>query len=200
MTGRFTGWPETAFEVLLQLDGEPTMQFRQGLRSQREQLIRAPMIALFNDIADRDPAYEDFAVWGYGKTTWWWQHQVGIVRLPGRHELSMRFDLDGLELSGGLAYHELARFRAAVADDATGKELEGILEDLRARGFSVSGDMLKRGPRGYPADHPRAGLLRHRTLRARRQLLDEHGPEVLELALQTFGELRPFMAWLAANA
>jgi hypothetical protein len=200
MGGRFTGWPEQAFEVLLQLDGEPSMGQRERLRKERERLVRQPMIALFNDVADREPAYEDFAVWGYGKMVWWWQHQVGIVRMPQGHEMSLRFDLDGLRISGGLAYRRLDAYRRAVAEESSGEELIHILADLRTREFEISGQMMKRGPRGYAADHPRADLLRHRTLIAGRQLLDEHGPEVFDLVLETFGDLRPLMAWLAVHA
>jgi uncharacterized protein (TIGR02453 family) len=59
----------------------------------------------------------------------------------------------------------LARFRAAVADDARGKELVKILAALRKKGFPAeSHDRSKRVPKGYPADHPRAELLTYKGL------------------------------------
>ncbi len=51
----------------------------------------------------------------------------------------------------------LERYRAAVADDQRGKELEKLLEALTKKGFVVrSHDSYKRMPKGYDADHPRA--------------------------------------------
>lgn len=60
--GRFEGWPEQAFDVLLRLEGEPTTEQRRALREEREQLVRQPMIALMQEIADLDPAYGGFFV------------------------------------------------------------------------------------------------------------------------------------------
>lgn len=55
----------------------------------------------------------------------------------------------------------LAGFRAAVADDARGKELERILKALAKKGFTAdSHDALARVPKGFPPDHPRAELLK----------------------------------------
>jgi uncharacterized protein (TIGR02453 family) len=59
----------------------------------------------------------------------------------------------------------LARFRAAVADDKRGKELEKILASLKKKGFRArSHEMLKRVPKGFPSDHPRAELLKGKGL------------------------------------
>ena len=203
MTGRFTGWPEGAFDVLLQLDGEPSVAVREKWRKDRERLVRQPMIALFNSVADADPAYEDFSVWGYGSMVWWWQHQFGIVRLPGRVELGVRFDLDGLEVSGGWMNGPLEPFRAAVAEESSGTQLVAILEDLQGKGFVISGgDLLKRGPHGYPADHPRAELLRYRRLTAGLPLGCEdwlHTAETVDRVVAGFTELRPLMSWLGEH-
>lgn len=198
----FTGWPEEAFGVLLQLDGEPSSAQRERLRKEREQLIRAPMIALLNDVADADERYQDFSVWGYGKTTWWWQHQCGIVRVPGRHEIGLRFDLDGLHVSGNWVNRELQKFRVAVDDATSGAELAAILEALQEKGFDVTGDAMSRIPRGYPAHHPRADLLRRRSLAVGRPLWDEDCLQTMDAVpqvLAVFAELGPLMSWLGEH-
>jgi uncharacterized protein (TIGR02453 family) len=59
----------------------------------------------------------------------------------------------------------LARFRAAVADDARGKELTRVLARLTKAGFSAtSHEALVRVPKGYDPAHPRADLLKRKGL------------------------------------
>lgn len=205
MGGRFTGWSEQAFDVLLRLDGDPPVALRESLRKEREQLVRQPMIALLQDVADADVTYDDFSVWGFRIMLWPWQRQCGIVRIERNIELSVTFDLDGLHVNGGGWYFGAEReaFRAAVADDSSGPALVRIVEALRTRGYDIAGDVMKRVPRGYPADHPRAELLRHRSLSAGRPLGCDgwlHTPEAVDRVLAAFEELRPMMSWLAEHA
>ena len=55
----------------------------------------------------------------------------------------------------------LARFRAAVADEQSGAALDRALAAVQAAGAEIGGETYKRVPAGFPAEHPRAGLLRH---------------------------------------
>lgn len=59
----------------------------------------------------------------------------------------------------------LDKYRAAIADDASGKELARLVASLEKRGF-VRGamELMKRVPRGFDPEHPRADLLRHKGL------------------------------------
>jgi uncharacterized protein (TIGR02453 family) len=61
--------------------------------------------------------------------------------------------------------HSLERFRTAVAEDARGKELDKILSRLAKKGFVTgSHETLKRVPKGFDPDHPRAELLKRKGL------------------------------------
>lgn len=164
------------------------------------------MVGLLNAVADADPEYEDFAVWGYGDVLLdAWQRQRAIVRLARNVELGVRFDLDGLEV--GLAWwyapsEQIERYRTAVADAASGQRLVAVLRKLERDGFVISGDLLKRPLRGYPVDHPRAELLRHRSLIASRPLgCDEwiHTAAAADRVLDAFHQLRPLARWLVKN-
>lgn len=42
-------------DVLWQLQGEPTHATRERYRADRERLVRQPMIAMLNEVADTDP-------------------------------------------------------------------------------------------------------------------------------------------------
>ena len=202
---RFTGWPEKAFDLLLQLEGDPPRSLRESLRRDRQRLVREPMIALLSDVADADPAYEDFHVWGFGKTGWGWQHQGTMVRIEPRIEMSVGFDLDGVSVHGSGWFVDpgmVQRYRSAVADDSTGPELVSKLDELQAEGFSLSDPALQRVPRGYAREHPRADLLRHRSIAVHRPLGAEgwvHTAEAVDRVLEGFAQLRPLMEWLSDN-
>ena len=85
----------------------------------------------------------------------------------------MRLSAEGLGAGRGM--HEMGpdqldRYRSAVAADVTGKSLAKIVTMLREQDIGVQGhESLKKVPRGYPADHPRAELLRQKGLYAWRQ-------------------------------
>ncbi|HVW41252.1 MAG TPA: DUF2461 domain-containing protein [Amycolatopsis sp.] len=76
---------------------------------------------------------------------------------------------EGLRVGGGcfhLQSDQLARFRQAVDTEVHGSALEKILAKLRKTGWEIAGDTLRTKPRGFPDDHPRLDLLRHRSLYA----------------------------------
>ena len=91
---------------------------------------------------------------------------------------------------------QLERFRAAVADDETGPELEAVLAKAR---LDVEGASLKTAPRGYPRDHPRIELLRHKQLIVGRRLPADGGiarDPALDLARGVRKASAPIVAWL----
>jgi Conserved hypothetical protein (DUF2461) len=198
MGARFHGWPEQAYTVLLELGGEPSQETRERVRRDREKYVRQPMIDLLNDLADADTWYEDFAVWRYGKTPYWWQNQCATVRVAGNIEIGFSFSLDGLRVQAAWWYagpEEIARFRAAVAAEESGRVLEDLVSSLSAEEHEILGDVMKRIPRGYPAEHPRADLLRHRSLIAARELESDAVRDV-EPVYRTCERLRPLLDWL----
>ena len=88
-------------------------------------------------------------------------------------------------------------FLAVLNDDVQGLQR---IADAEAGGFSIDGHRLARVPRGYPADHPRAELLLHRTLTA-----EQGWPadgwlatrEALDRVRTAWRALDPLTAWLA---
>jgi uncharacterized protein (TIGR02453 family) len=102
-----------------------------------------------------------------------------------------------------LAADQLTRFRAAVDRDDAGGDLERIVGAVHAAGVETWGEALKTAPRGYPRDHPRAPLLRHKSLIAGRRLApDDHGIDrdtALGFARDTWAACAPLNAWLDAH-
>jgi uncharacterized protein (TIGR02453 family) len=80
----------------------------------------------------------------------------------------IHFDADGLGAGCGMymmAPDQLDRFRRSVADERKGRELVELVAKIRKRGIDVTAhDVLKTAPKGYPKDHPRIDLLRHKGL------------------------------------
>jgi uncharacterized protein (TIGR02453 family) len=84
----------------------------------------------------------------------------------------------------------LERFRAAVADDARGRELAKILTRLDKKGFAADAhDALKRVPKGFDPNHPRADMLKRKGLIVTFPSVPKN--------LLTSGKLA---LWLASNA
>jgi uncharacterized protein (TIGR02453 family) len=108
----------------------------------------------------------------------------------------------GLYAAAGL-YHpsrpELERIRAAVADPDTGGELEAILRRAAGKGLVPWLNPLQRMPRPWPADHPRAELLRARNFILNRP--HERAPwlltaELLDRLVADWQAMVPFNRWL----
>jgi uncharacterized protein (TIGR02453 family) len=74
----------------------------------------------------------------------------------------------GLSAGSGMymmAPDQLARYRAAVAGDATGRELDAIIAAAARKKIKIEGhEVLKTVPRGYDKEHPRAELLKYKGL------------------------------------
>lgn len=108
---------------------------------------------------------------------------------------------DGLRVGGGcfhLAADQLARFRQAVDTEIHGEALEKIIAKLRRAGWTIAGDVLQTKPRGYDAEHPRIGLLRHRSIYAVRVWEPDdtlHERACLDRVKKAWRQVRDFNEW-----
>lgn len=82
--------------------------------------------------------------------------------------------------------------------DRFGPELEKLLVAVERDGFDIGGETLKTTPRGFDADHPRIGLLRHKSLIANRSLGFDpviHTAELTDVVRDHWRGLRPLVEW-----
>jgi uncharacterized protein (TIGR02453 family) len=97
---------------------------------------------------------------------------------------------------------QLARFRAALLDDARGTRLTAILATLARAGFTAdSHELMKKMPRGIDPAHPRAELLRRKGLIVSfpplpRELLVTRG--LVDWLVRNAKRAVPLVEWLAA--
>ncbi|WP_411373991.1 DUF2461 domain-containing protein [Arthrobacter sp. MPF02] len=118
----------------------------------------------------------------------------------------LQISADGLLVGGGCHSHspaQLVRYRNSVDASGTGDALRQIVDAVSAAGFLVEGEKLKTVPRGYARDHPRAELLKYKSLAASLSLgrpdwLDSPaaGQEISGL----WEALRPLVDWVGRHA
>ncbi len=82
---------------------------------------------------------------------------------------------------------------------SSGGELQEIVQAVESAGFAVEGESLKTVPRGFDKDHPRAGLLKHKSLTAGVDL-GQPGwlatPAASGEVARRWEELRPLVEWI----
>ncbi|KQQ39571.1 DUF2461 domain-containing protein [Nocardioides sp. Leaf307] len=201
----FTGFPVAALDFYDDLEVDNTKSFWEKHRGVYEESVKAPFTALAEVLAPEFGAVKVFRPYRdvrFAKDKTPYKTHQGAFAAAGPStgwyvELSPRGLRTGAgfyEASGG----RLQAFRAAVAHDLYGAELESLLATLVGEGFEVGGDRLKTSPRGYDADHPRIDLLRHRSLTVGRSHGFEpviHTPAALDLVRDDWRTLRPLVDW-----
>jgi uncharacterized protein (TIGR02453 family) len=163
----FRGWPAEALEFFEGLEADNSKTYWQRNKDTYESLVLAPMKALLEELAPE---------WGEGRIFRPYRdirfssdkspYKTNIAASIGDGYVSL--DADGLGAGSGMyemAPDQLERYRAAVGEERSGQQLAGVVAKVRAAGVEVTGhDVLKTAPKGYPKDHPRIELLRHKGL------------------------------------
>jgi uncharacterized protein (TIGR02453 family) len=206
----FSGIPVAALDFYDDLEMDNTRSFWEKHKHVYEESVKAPMTALTDELAaEFGPAklfrpYRDVR-FAKDKTPFK-THQGAFVRVADATGWYVEVSPRGVRTGGGF-YHakplRLAAVREAVAHERTGPEVEALVEELRAQGFEIGGDRLKTRPRGYPADHPRIDLLRHKAIVASRTLGFDpviHTPELLDLVRADWRATRPLVEWARTHA
>ena len=168
-TRKFRGWKLDAVDFFDELEMDNTKTFWTAHKEFYESEVRGPMLDL---LAELVPEFGEGRVFRPHRDT-----RFSIDKSPYKTNIAAHLDVgylslsaDALGVGSGLylpSPGQLARFRAAVADGRRGAELVGLVSGLRSKGIGVTAhDVLKSAPRGYPKDHPRVELLRHKGLTA----------------------------------
>jgi len=166
----FGGWPAAAIEFYAGLEDDNSKAYWTSHKAVYEEKVLHPMTELLEQLAPEfgEPKifrpYRDIR-FSTDKTPY--KTHIGAT-IGGTAYVQL--SADGLSAGTGrwrLDPAQIARYRAAVAADSSGHELEAIIAVIEKAGHEVHGHgTLKSAPRGYPPDHPRIGLLRHKGLTA----------------------------------
>ena len=203
----FAGFPVEALDFYDDLEADNTKSFWAAHKHVWERSVRDPMVALTEELGPEfGPAkvfrpYRDVR-FAKDKTPYK-DHQGAFVPVAPATGWYVELGSPGVRVGAGFYDADgerLGRIRAAVADDRRGSELVRLLAALERRGWERRGDTLRTAPRGYPADHPRIGLLRHKSLAMTRSYGFEeviHRPALLDRVRADWRAARPFVEWLA---
>jgi uncharacterized protein (TIGR02453 family) len=202
----FAGFPVEALDFYDDLETDNTKSFWAAHKQVWERAVRDPMVALTEALGPEfGPAkifrpYRDVR-FSKDKTPYK-DHQGAFVSVAPATGWYLEIGAPGVRVGAGF-YHadseRLARIRAAIADDRHGPELERILAALERRAWEPRGETLRTAPRGWPADHPRIGLLRHKSLAMSRSYGFEdviHSPALLDRVRDDWRAARPLVEWL----
>jgi uncharacterized protein (TIGR02453 family) len=206
----FQGITAGAFEFYEELQDNNNREWWQEHRDRYQSLVKEPLASLLEELEprfgpgklfrpNRDIRFsEDKSPY---KTA-----QGAVASVQEGVGYYLQISADGLLVGGGYHSHtpaQLARYRNSVDAPGTGEALRQIVEAVAAAGFAVEGEKLKTVPRGYAREHPRAELLKHKSLSASVTLgrQDWLGtPAAVQDIAGLWEDLRPLVDWVSRHA
>jgi uncharacterized protein (TIGR02453 family) len=175
----FQGFPPEAIEFLRELEANNDRAWFKANRARYDAYLITSARALGEDLADLGRPHL-FRPWNDtrfrpGPPI---KEHIGLaIGYEGAGGFYVELSLDGLMVAAGLhnaAPDQVDRLRRAVDAGRTAAPLTRAITRARDAGLELNAPDLVRAPRGYPADHPRAELLRRRRLTVARR--HEIGP------------------------
>jgi uncharacterized protein (TIGR02453 family) len=202
----FTGIPVAALDFYEDLEADNSKTFWTAHKQVYDESVRAPLEALGAALAEEFGAPKVFRPYRdvrFAKDKTPYKTNQGVFF--GDSARYLHVSAAGLFVAGGYwdtSFAQVARLRDAVADDRTGPQLEQALAAVRKAGFEIGGDRLSRVPTGYPKDHARAELLKHKSLTGHVELGSPawlSTKRALAEVTKRFRALAPLVDWLNDN-
>jgi uncharacterized protein (TIGR02453 family) len=199
----FTGIPLAALDFYEDLENDNSKSFWMAHKHIYDESVRAPLEALGAELTKEFGAPKLFRPYrdvrfAKDKTP----YKTAQGAWFGESSCYLQVSASGLMLAGGYwqsSSAQVQRLRRAVADDVAGAELERALASVTRAGFDIHGDRLTRVPPGFDKDHPRADLLRYKTLTAHVDLRAPDwltGPTARTEIAKRWRRLTPLISWL----
>jgi uncharacterized protein (TIGR02453 family) len=203
VAGTFTGFPREAITFFKGLERNNNRDWFQAHKATYEQACREPMQALIGELKlgpgkisrinrdirftpDRSP------------------YKTHIAAGVGGYYVNL--SAEGLYVGTGIYKPEppmLAKLRAAIDRNASGRELQTIVTSLKRKGYDVGTHAsLTSAPKGYAADHPRIDLLRMKDIFAGRAFKPAVWLSTRNALLRiqrVMRDIQPLKEWLARH-
>ena len=200
-------WPPAALEFLRELEANNDRDWFKSNRARYDADLVAPATALADELGHVGAPhffrpYNDTRFHARPPI----KEQLGVaVGYGAAGGFYFELSLDGLLVAAGLyqpSSDQLERFRAAIDDARLARGFERAVAAAAGAGLELAAPVLKRAPRGYPADHPRGGVLRLKslTVSCRHELAPWlHEARCREVVRAQLEAARPLVAWLAKH-
>jgi uncharacterized protein (TIGR02453 family) len=168
----FGGFPPALFEFYRKLGQDNSKEFWEAHRSDWQQHVREPVQAL---LAELDGEFGPLRMFRPHRDVRFskdkspyklWAGATSESKAVGGIGYHLSVDAAQLVIGFGamaMDRDQLHRFRAALDEQRSGEEFASLAAEPADRSLPVTPGAeppLKRVPRGYPADHPRAEFLR----------------------------------------
>ncbi len=199
----FAGIPLAALDFYEDLEADNSKAFWTANKSVYDDQVKAPLLALVTALgpefgeAKLFRPYRDIR---FSKDKTPYKTHQGVWFEDSRRYLQV--SAAGLFVGGGYWHtssSQVSRLRRAVADDRTGPDLEKAIATVTKAGCDVRGEQLTRVPTGFDKDHPRADLLRYKSLTCHREF---GSPSWLPTArtqsevVKAWRSMSPMIEWL----
>ena len=201
----FAGFPEEALVFYEGLEADNTKAYWTDHKAVYDRAVKGPLEALLADLAPEFGTAKVFRPYRdvrFSKDkTPYKTHAAAVAEGDG--SLYVQLGADGLYVGGGYwhtATDQVQRLRTAVDDELTGGQLVSVLGGLAD--WEILGERLKRLPKPYAPDHPRADLLHHKGLAAGLRFEPAewlHTPQCGERVAAAWRSVLPLNAWLAQH-
>ena len=163
---KFEGWSEDFQRFFIGLELDNSKRYFDANKKLYLERVRGPLEAL---LAELEPEFGKGKIARANRDIRFSANKAPYktnvyAMTPGGY---VALDAKGLTAAGGryeMEKSQLDAYRAVVGADRPGAELERIVSALESAGYEIGGEELKRIPPGFPPDHPRARLLRHKRL------------------------------------
>jgi uncharacterized protein (TIGR02453 family) len=168
----FTGIPIVALDFYEDLENDNSKSFWTAHKHVYDESVKAPLEALAQELQAEFGAAKLFRPYRdvrFAKDKSPYKTAQGVWF--GESSSYLQISASGLMLAAGYwqtSPAQVARLRRAVDDDVAGAELLRAVAAVTRTKFDIGGDQITRVPAGFDKDHPRADLLRHKTLTAHR--------------------------------
>ncbi|MFK0039269.1 DUF2461 domain-containing protein [Paenarthrobacter sp. NPDC090517] len=206
----FEGIPTAAFRFYAELEENNNREWWLEHKTTYDAEVKEPLTALLSEL---EPKFGPAKIFRPNRDIRFSQDKSPYKTAQGAFAASqegvgyyLQISADGLLIGGGYHSHtpaQLARFRAAVDAPDSGLALAEIVDAVAAAGFAIEGEKLKTVPRGFDKDHPRAELLKHKSLSASVEVGQPEWlstPTARDEIADRWEVLRPLVEWVGEHA
>ena len=206
---RFEGFSPEVHEWFRGLEADNTKEYFAGHRQFFDDEVRGQMEALLTELGERFGGEvklfrQNRDIRFSADKSPYKTNTYGVLRGTEIAAQGLYASISARGLVAGSGYHvmgrdQLDRYREAVADDEHGTELSKLVGKAEKAGLEVWGESLATAPRGYPKDHERIALLRHKSLSLGATTSSERGisrADGLRFVTRTWRAAAPVTGWL----